>query len=130
MGHQPAESVKWQPAGSEHFTGDVWFGPMHTSAEPDAVNVLGVSFAPGARSDWHTHPDGQVLYVVSGIARVQTEGGSPLTAGPGDTVHAEPGAVHWHGASPGSPMVHLSITAGGPTEWLPRKVTDEEYHSS
>lgn len=127
MGHQPAESVSWQPAGSDHFTGEVWFGPMHSPSSPDGVNVLGVSFAPGARSDWHSHPGGQVLYVVSGVARVQTEGGKRVTAGPGDTVHAEPGEVHWHGAAPDSPMVHLSITAGGPTQWLPLKVTDEEY---
>jgi quercetin dioxygenase-like cupin family protein len=129
MDHQPAGLVNWNPAGSEHFTGDVWFGPMHSAAEADGVNVLGVSFAPGARSDWHTHPGGQVLHVLSGIARVQTEGGSTVTARPGDTVHAEPGEVHWHGASPDSPMIHLSITSGGPTRWLPRKVTDEEYNA-
>lgn len=129
MAHQPAESVNWHPAGSDHFTGDVWFGSMHSAADADGVSVLGVSFAPGARSDWHSHPGGQVLYVVAGVARVHAEGGATVTAGPGDTVHAEPGEVHWHGAAPDSPMVHLSITAGGATDWLPRKVSDAEYRA-
>ncbi|MEK7252134.1 MAG: cupin domain-containing protein, partial [Actinomycetota bacterium] len=80
-------------------------------------------------SDWHSHPAGQVLYVVSGTARVQAEGEQTVVAGPGDAVHAAAGVVHWHGAAPEAPMVHLSITHGGATEWLPRKVTDEEYSS-
>jgi len=127
MEHRPAETTHWQPAGSEHFTGRVWFGPIQPSVDPAGLNVLGVAFEPGARSDWHTHPAGQVLYIVSGSARVQSEGGETVVAGPGDAVVAAPGEIHWHGAGPNSPMVHLSITDGGPTEWLPRKVTDAEY---
>jgi quercetin dioxygenase-like cupin family protein len=127
MTHKKSGEVDWTPAGTEHFTGDVWFGPLHEPADDPDLNVLGVAFAPGSRSDWHRHPAGQVLYIVSGTALVQAEGEEAVTAGPGDSVHAEAGVVHWHGAAHGSPMVHLSITHGGPTEWLDRKVTDEEY---
>ena len=127
MEHRPAEATEWRPAGAEHFTGRVWFGPMHPAAGAEDLDVLGVAFEPGARTDWHTHPAGQVLYVVSGSARIQSKGGDTVVAGPGDVVVSAPGEVHWHGAAPTSPMVHLSITDGGPTEWLPRKVTDEEY---
>lgn len=127
MKHMPAEGVSWFEAGDEHFTGDVWHGKHYPPADPADLNVLGVAFAPGARTDWHSHPAGQVLYVVSGTARVQTEGGEVVEAGPGDAVHAPAGELHWHGATPDSPMTHLSITHGGATEWEARKVTDEEY---
>jgi len=127
VNHQPSDSVDWQPAPQEFFTGSVWFGALHAPTDEMDINVLGVRFAPGARSDWHSHPGGQVLYVVEGTARVQTEGGDVIEAGPGDAVHAPAGELHWHGATPDGPMVHLSITHLGATEWEPRKVTDEEY---
>lgn len=127
MHHQSAETTEWGEAPADHFTGRVWFGALHEPADAADLNVLGVSFEPGARTDWHSHPAGQVIYVVAGTARVQTEGGEVVEAGPGDAVHAPAGELHWHGATPGSPMVHLSITHGGATEWSPRKVTDEEY---
>ncbi len=129
MHHQSAEGLEWSEAPEENFTGKVWFGSLHTPADSDDLNVLGVSFEPGARTDWHTHPEGQVLYIVTGTARVQTDGGAVVEAGPGDAVHAPAGELHWHGATPNSPMVHLSITHGGYTEWPARKVTDEEYGS-
>jgi len=124
--HRKARDVEWKPAGSEHFTGEVSFGPLHVPADGSDLNVLGVRFAPGARSDWHAHPGGQVLYVVEGTARVQAEGEAVVVAGPGDAIHADAGVVHWHGAGPDAPMIHLSITHA-PTEWLPRKVSDAEY---
>jgi len=127
MHHQPADGVDWAPAPAEYFTGATWFGALHAPADPLDLDVLGVRFEPGARTDWHTHPGGQVLYVVSGTARVQTEGGEMVEAGPGDAVHAPAGELHWHGAGPDAEMIHLSITHGGATEWVPRKVTDEEY---
>lgn len=128
MERRLASEVDWVPAGEEHFTGEVSFGPLTAEpVQPEDMNVLAVSFAAGARTDWHRHPAGQVLYVVSGQARVQAEGGETVHAGPGDAVYAPPGEVHWHGAGPDGPMTHLSITHGGPTEWLPRKVTEEEY---
>jgi len=127
MEHHRIEEMDWQPAGEEHFTGQVWFGPVHPSASPETLNVIGVRFDAGARSDWHSHPAGQVLHVVSGTARVHSEGSETITARPGDSVVADPGEVHWHGAAPDGPMIHLSITDGGPTGWLARKVTDAEY---
>ncbi len=89
--------------------------------------MLGVRFEPGARTDWHSHPEGQVLYVVSGAGRVQEDGRTTVEISVGDVVYTEPGTVHWHGATQQSPMMHLSITTGGETEWLPRKVSDGEY---
>jgi quercetin dioxygenase-like cupin family protein len=127
MHHEMADHVDWEPAPSEHFTGQAWFGAMHQPTDPDDLNVLGVRFEPGARSDWHSHPAGQVLFVLEGTARVQTEDGEVAEAGPGDAVYAPPGEMHWHGATSDAAMIHLSITYGGATEWEPRKVTDEEY---
>jgi quercetin dioxygenase-like cupin family protein len=127
MDHRRADDVAWEPAGSEHFTGEVAFGPHHVPRDPDDLNVLGVRFEAGARTDWHRHPGGQVLYIMTGEARVGVEGGDTVVAGPGDAVYAPPGQVHWHGAGSDGPMVHLSITHHGATEWLPRKVTDEEH---
>jgi quercetin dioxygenase-like cupin family protein len=120
--HLPAEKLEWTPAPAEHFTGQVWFGPLSRRH----LDALGVLFAPGARTDWHRHPEGQVLYVVSGAGRVGTEQ-TVIEVGPGDVVYAPPGELHWHGAAPTSYMMHLSLTTGGPTAWEPRKVTDDEY---
>lgn len=127
MHHESTDGVAWQVAPAENFTGNVWFGPLHAPSDAADLNVLGVRFEAGARTDWHSHPAGQVLYIVEGTARVQTEAGETVDAGPGDAVHAPAGELHWHGASPDAPMVHLSITHGGATEWAPRKVTDDEY---
>lgn len=124
MGNLPARDIPWAAAPPEHFTGQVLFGPISSEG---TVNMLGVHFAPGARTDWHTHPDGQILHVTAGVGRVGTEDGATIEIGAGDSVYSPPGEVHWHGAGPHSPMTHLSITTGGATEWFPRKVTDEEY---
>jgi len=124
MRHLPAESITWEEAPEENFTGQVWFGPL--SGEPE-LTALGVLFSPGARTDWHSHPEGQVLYVVSGAGRVGTESGELIEIGPGDVVHSPAGELHWHGATPSSYMMHLSLTTGGATEWEPRKVSDSEY---
>ncbi len=126
MQHRPAESIDWVPAPAEHFTGEVWFGPLSHERE-DGLNALAVHFAPGARTDWHTHPDGQVLYGVSGSGLVQTDAGETVSLTPGDVVYSPAGERHWHGAAPNSHLVHLSLTTGGPTEWFADKVTDEEY---
>lgn len=126
MDHLPSSSIPWGPAPAEHFTGQVWFGPLSHATE-DGLNALAVHFSPGARTDWHTHPDGQVLYVTSGSGLVQTEDGETVAISEGDVVYAPPGELHWHGATPASPMTHLSLTTGGAVDWHPRKVTDEEY---
>ena len=124
MEHKPATGQRWSPSPEEHFTGSVWNTRIHDSEE--GITVLGVQFAPGARTDWHTHPGGQVLYVVSGSGVVQTDDGSTLEISPGDVVHAPPGERHWHGAAPDSTMMHLSLTSGGITQWE-EKVSDEDY---
>lgn len=129
MEHTPAESLNWEEAPSEHFTGKAYFGPL-SQAEDRPLNALGVLFEPEARTDWHTHPEGQVLYVVSGAGRVQTASGETIEVGPGDVVHTPAVEEHWHGAAPNSYMMHLSLTTGGATEWKPKKVSDEDYGKS
>lgn len=125
MEHRPATTHHWSPSPAEHFTGAVWFGPL--SQVDGALNALAVQFTPGARTDWHWHPDGQVLYVVSGSGLVANADGERVEISAGDVVYAPPGEVHWHGARPDSPMMHLSLTTGGATVWEPRKVTDDDY---
>lgn len=127
MEHRRNASIEWTKAPAENFTGDVWFGPLSQDGGPEGLNALGVQFAPAARTDWHTHPDGQVLYVVSGAGLVANDAGDRAEIAAGDVVYSPPGEVHWHGAGPDGPMMHLSLTTGGATEWKPRKVTDEEY---
>lgn len=126
MEHTPAERLDWVEAPAENFTGRAWFGSL-SQAEDRPLNALGVLFEPAARTDWHTHPEGQVLYVVSGAGRVQTADGETVEIGPGDVVHSPPGEEHWHGAAPNSYMMHLSLTTGGATRWTGRKVSDAEY---
>ena len=127
MDKEASSDLTWTSAPAEHFTGDVWFGAMAAPETEEDLNVLGVQFAPGARTDWHSHPAGQVLHVVSGSGIVASEDGERVTMSAGDTVKTPPNELHWHGARHDSPMMHLSITHGGPTEWSDRKVTDEEY---
>ena len=105
------------------FTGEVWADPV--LAETDGVVAANVFFTPGARTHWHTHARGQVLVVTSGEGRAQTRngGGGRLTAG--DVVWIPPGEEHWHGAAPGSSMLHMAISLGD-ADWL-EPVTDEEY---
>ena len=127
MEHRPGADLEWTEAPSEHFTGSVWFGPLAPQPEPESLNALGVLFAPGARTDWHSHPEGQTLYIVSGAGKVQTAEGETVVVGAGDVVYAPPGQLHWHGSLPASYMMHLSLTTGGPTQWQTEKVADEDY---
>lgn len=124
MEHKPSESTAWNPSPVEHFTGTVW--NTRLSEGEGGITMIAVQFAPGARSDWHRHPGGQILYVVSGAGLVQAEDGSTVQISPGDVVYAPPGELHWHGARPDSPMMQLSLTTQGPTGWE-GKVSDEEY---
>ncbi|MDH3260955.1 MAG: cupin domain-containing protein [Acidimicrobiia bacterium] len=126
MEHTPAADIKWVNAGDEHFTGTVFFGPL--SAGPDrSLNALGVLFEPEARTDWHSHPDGQVLYIVAGVGKVQKDDGETVRLSGGDVVYAAAGEKHWHGASETSFLMHLSLTTGRATEWLPEKVSEQDY---
>lgn len=127
MEHVSSASMHWEPAPYEFFTGRVYFGPMAPPATEEALNVLGVMFTPGSRTAWHRHIEGQVLYVAHGAGIVANEAGERVHVSAGDTVVIPAGEIHWHGAEPYSHMMHLSLTTGGPTEWLDRKVSDDEY---
>ena len=126
MEHTPSQSIKWNRQPEEHFTGKAWMSVL-SRADDRTLNAISVLFEPGARTHWHSHPEGQVLYVTSGTGRAGTEVGGIITITAGDVVYAHPGELHWHGAAPDSPMSHLSLTTGGATVWDPRAVTPEEY---
>jgi quercetin dioxygenase-like cupin family protein len=125
--HVANDGIVWEPAPEEWFTGQVWFGPLAPPATAEALNTLGVMFAPGARTAWHRHVEGQVLYIAHGSGIVANDAGERVEVGSGDAVVIPAGEVHWHGATATSHMMHLSLTTGGPTEWLDRKVSDAEY---
>jgi len=116
---------------AENFSGRVRVDPLF--AANDEIRAAGayVTFEPGARSAWHTHPAGQRLVVVAGVGLTQ-EWGKPLQfIRPGDVVWCPPGVKHWHGASPTSAMTHLAVTGnvdGKSVTWM-EKVTDEQYNA-
>ena len=96
-------------APKENFTGTVLQDPIIMAAAPARLDRPRVSFEPGARTAWHSHPLGQTLYVISGIGRVQTKGGPIREIRPGDVVWIPPGEKHWHGASPTNGMTHIAM---------------------
>ncbi len=124
-----ARNMETQRGPEQWFTGVVWMDAAPAGSPPD-VGVFRVFFEPGARTNWHTHPEGQILHVVTGEGRAQREGGPIVEIGPGDVVYFAPGEKHWHGAGPETFMVHAAInpanTTGGGTDWM-EPVTDEEY---
>ncbi len=114
---------------ADWFTGTVWQDPIIETPAPARVRASVVRFEPGARTNWHTHPLGQTLYILSGIGRVQSWGGPLREVRAGDVVWFPPNEKHWHGAAPGTTMVHIAITEVIDTryvDWL-EKVTDEQY---
>ena len=115
---------------ADWFTGSVRIDPLFPVREPARSAGNSVTFEPGARTAWHTHPLGQVLIVTSGAGRVQREGGAVEEIRPGDVVWFPPGLRHWHGATPTAAMTHIAVQEqleGKAVEWL-EKVTDEEYN--
>ncbi len=108
-----SEIGRGDPAAAENFTGPVRLETIHTA---DTTRALVVSFADGARTNWHSHAGGQVLHVIEGAGRTRSRGGEVVELGPGDVVVAEPGEVHWHGAAEGASMTHLAISIGD-TSW-------------
>jgi quercetin dioxygenase-like cupin family protein len=113
----------------EYFTGTVRLDPLFQSAAPARANGNSVTFEPGARTAWHTHPLGQILIVTAGCGRTQRWGGSIEEIRPGDVVLIPAGEKHWHGAGPTTAMTHIAIQEhieGKQVEWL-EKVSDEEY---
>lgn len=115
---------------ASYFTGNVWVDEIAVGTEPSRVRLFRVSFEPGARTAWHTHPLGQVLHVLTGSGLVQKDGEPIRKIHPGDTVMIEPGARHWHGAAAGNTMVHLAMQEvddrGAGVAWL-EQVTEAEY---
>jgi quercetin dioxygenase-like cupin family protein len=123
-----------QPSGlgpADWFTGAVRIDPLFQAPDPARVAGASVTFEPGARTAWHTHPLGQPLIVTSGCGRVQREGGTIEEIQPGDVVWFPPGEKHWHGATPTTAMTHIAIQEtmnGKAVDWL-EKVTDEQYRA-
>ena len=116
-------------APKEWFTGTVLQDPIIAAETPARLVVNRVSFEPGARTNWHTHPLGQTLYVISGVGRVQTKGGPMREIRPGDVVWIPPGEKHWHGGAPTTSMTHLAMQEsldGKTADWM-EPVTDAEY---
>ena len=117
---------------ADHFTGAVRFDARFSAEEPARVGGLTVTFEPGARIAWHTHPLGQTLLVIFGAGRVQRDGGEVEDIRPGDIVWIPPGEKHWHGASPDTAMSHIAIAEaldGKSVDWL-EHVTDAEYRGA
>jgi quercetin dioxygenase-like cupin family protein len=123
-----------QPSGKgpeDWFTGAVRIDPLFQPNEHRRAAAATVTFEPGARTAWHTHPLGQTLIIVSGIGWVQKEGGLIEEVHPGDVVWFAPEEKHWHGASPSIAMIHIAIQEslnGKVVDWM-EKVTEQQYHS-
>jgi quercetin dioxygenase-like cupin family protein len=123
-----------QPSGKgpgDWFTGTVRIDPLFQAAAPGRAAAAAVTFEPGARTAWHTHPLGQTLIVTAGCGRVQRWGGPVEEIRPGDVVWFAAGEKHWHGAAPRTAMTHIAIQEqldGKAVDWL-EKVSDDQYES-
>ncbi|MGV1838339.1 (R)-mandelonitrile lyase [Rhizobium rhizogenes] len=114
---------------ADWFTGTVRVDPMFAANAARRGSAAAVTFEPGARTAWHTHPLGQTLIVTAGFGRVQREGGPIEEIRPGDIVWFPPGEKHWHGASPTTAMTHIAVQEhvdGKVVDWL-EHVTDGQY---
>ena len=118
-----------QQGPAEYFTGSVRVEPLFPASAPSRISSASVTFEPGARSAWHTHPLGQTLIVTAGTGWVQQEGGERQEIKPGNVIWTPPGVKHWHGATATGSMTHIAIQEaldGKTVQWL-EKVTDEQY---
>jgi len=123
-GSQPS-----QQGPEQFFTGTVRIDPLHAADDPARVSAASVTFEPGARSAWHTHPLGQILVVTAGCGWTQCEGEPIVEIRAGDVIWCPPGHRHWHGATPTTAMTHIAIQEalnGSPVTWM-EKVTDDQY---
>jgi len=114
---------------AEYFTGEVRIDPLFEAPEPARAAGASVTFEPGARTAWHTHPLGQTLVVTAGRGRAQRWSGPVEEIGPGDVVWFAPGEKHWHGAGPETAMTHIAVQEkleGRTVDWL-EPVSDEQY---
>src|SRR6516165_8930522 len=121
-----------QPSGkgpADYFTGAVRIDPLFQAPDPARVRGASVTFEPGARTAWHTHPLGQTLIITAGCGRVQRDGGPIEEVHPGDVIWFPPGEKHWHGATPTTAMTHIAIQEnvdGKVVDWM-EKVSDDQY---
>jgi quercetin dioxygenase-like cupin family protein len=117
---------------SEWFTGNVYIDAIATPSGSSRLSASSVHFTPGARTAWHTHPNGQTIYVLEGVGRAQRRGGPIEIIRPGDRVFFAPGEEHWHGAAPTRFMTHIAMLdvdgEGNSAAWGDH-VTDDEYHT-
>ena len=116
---------------ADWFTGKVRIDPMFAAEEPGRTSGAHVTFEPGARTAWHTHPAGQTIIITFGHGRVQRDGGPVEDVSQGDIVWFPAGEKHWHGASPDTAMSHIAFQEsidGTAVTWM-EKVTDEQYQS-
>lgn len=123
-GSRPSSS-----ANPEYFTGPVRMDPLISAPAPARLNGVAVTFEPGARTNWHTHPLGQTLIVTAGAGRAQKEGEGIMELRPGDVVWFAPGEKHWHGAAPDCAMTHIALQEeldGTTADWM-EPVTDAQY---
>jgi len=118
------------PGPGDWFTGAVFLDAVAAPSSGSRLTATSVHFTPGARTAWHTHPNGQTIFVLEGIGRAQRRGGPVEEIRPGDRVFFEPGEEHWHGAAPDRFMVHLAMSEvddeGRSAEWGSH-VSDEDY---
>jgi quercetin dioxygenase-like cupin family protein len=126
-------SLETAPGPADWFTGAVYIDVVAAPSEPSRLAAASVHFTPGARTAWHTHPNGQTIFVIEGLGLCQRQGGSIEVIQPGDRVFFEPGEHHWHGAAPTRFMTHLAMhqvdEQGNAVTWG-EHVSDEEYGAS
>lgn len=126
-----ASSRITKPGPADWMSGSAWLDEIAGPNDaPGDARMVCVTFTPGARTHWHTHPCGQILHVLRGVGRVQKAGEAMREICPGDTVFIAPGEVHWHGASPTQMMTHFAVQEAGDdgqtTTWL-EPVSDADY---
>jgi len=126
-------SIATQPGPADWFTGAVFIDAVVVPTDDSRVSASWVHFTPGSRTAWHTHPNGQTIFVLEGVGHCQRRGGPVETIRPGDRVFFEPGEEHWHGATATRFMSHMAVVQvddeGNAATWLDH-VTDEEYGAS
>ncbi len=118
-----------RPGPEPWFTGQVRLDPLFNPAQPERVQGVLVTFAPGARTAWHTHPLGQTILITQGLGRCQREGGPVEELRPGDVVTFDPGERHWHGAGPQTGMSHIAVHEvqdGRSVDWM-EPVAETDY---
>lgn len=126
-------SVETNAGPADWFTGSVYIDIVASPSEPSRLAAASVHFTPAARTAWHTHPNGQTIYVTEGIGHCQRDGGPIEVIRPGDRVFFEPGEKHWHGAAPDRFMTHLAMQQvdeqGSAVTWG-EHVSDDEYNAA